>query len=261
VTSRVSLVIAACLAASALAGCASTPPEEDAVQIKLNDLETRLTKVERVIANQSLLDLANQLETLRADVRAIHNDVDVLNHNLDTARKQQRDLYADLDRRLKALEGRGGGPSPSGTAAAPAGNTGASGAQPPQDATEKTSYQAAFELLKDSRYDQAIAAFQNFLASYPTSQLADNAQYWLGEAYYVNKSFAEALAAFQRVVDNFPGSRKLPDALLKIGYCDYELKQLSEAHEVLSRVATTYPDSPAGHLAQQRLEKMAAEHH
>jgi tol-pal system protein YbgF len=254
VTSRISLVFAACLAASALAGCASTPPEEDPVQIKFNDLDTRLTRVERVMANQSLLDLANQVETLRADVRAMHNDVDELNHNLDTARKQQRDLYADLEQRLKALEGRGGSP-------APAGNPSASGAQPPQDASEKSNYQAAFDLLKDSHYDQAIAAFQNFLTSYPTSQLADNAQYWLGEAYYVNKSFVEALAAFQRVVDNFPGSRKLPDALLKIGYCHYELKQLPQAHEVLSRVATTYPDLPAGHLAQQRLEKMAADQH
>ena len=65
--------------------------------------------------------------------------------------------------------------------------------------------------------------------SYPDSPLADNAQYWLGEAYYVNKSFPEALAAFQRVVDKYPQSRKLPDAMLKIGYCDYELKQWQAA--------------------------------
>ena len=50
----------ACLIALAMAGCAGTPPEEDPVQIKLHDLDTRLTRVERVVTNQSLLDIANQ---------------------------------------------------------------------------------------------------------------------------------------------------------------------------------------------------------
>ncbi len=69
------------------------------------------------------------------------------------------------------------------------------------------------------------------------------------------------MAAFQRVVDNYPQSRKLPDALLKIGYCDYELKQWQSAREVLARWSREFPDTPAGHLAQQRLDKMAAEKH
>ena len=107
---------AACIAALALAGCAATPPEEDPVQIKLHDLDTRLTRIERVVSNQSLLQLANDVESLRSDVRALHNDVDELSHNLEASRKQQRDLYADLDQRMKNLEGRGG--SGSGAAAA-----------------------------------------------------------------------------------------------------------------------------------------------
>jgi tol-pal system protein YbgF len=244
---------AACLAALAVAGCAATPPEEDPIQIKLKDLDTRLARIERVVANQSLLDLANQVESMRTDIRAVHNDVDVMNHNLESSRKQQHDLYADLDQRLKAIEGRG-------AAAAQPGATGAAAA-PAADASEKGSYQAAFDLLKGSQYDRAITAFQSFLASYPNSQLADNAQYWLGEAYYVNKSFPESLAAFQRVVDNYPQSRKLPDALLKIGYCDYELKQYPAARAALAQVTARFADSPSAPLAQQRLDKMAAEHH
>ena len=220
---------AACIAALALAGCAATPPEEDPVQIKLHDLDTRVTRIERVVSNQSLLQLANDVESLRSDVRALHNDVDELSHNLEANRKQQRDLYADLDQRMKNLEGRGG--SGSGAAAA-AGGAAAAGATageapspPASQGSDTAAYQAAFGLLKDSQYDRAITAFQSFLVSYPNSPLADNAQYWLGEAYYVNKSFPEALSAFQRVAERYPQSRKLPDALLKIGYCDYELKQ------------------------------------
>jgi tol-pal system protein YbgF len=259
---------AACVAALAMVGCASTPPDQDPVQIKLNDVDTRLARIERVLANQSLLDLANQNEALRADLRAMHNDIDQLTNSLEAGRKQQRDLYADLDRRLKILESRGGAGAAAGSGAAAgaagsgdagAGGSGADSAAGAAD--DKAAYQAAFDLLKNSQYDRAIAAFQKFLATYPTSQLADNGQYWLGEAYYVNKSFPEAQAAFQRVVDKYPQSRKRPDALLKIGYCQYELKQWDQAKGTLTQVTSQFADTPAGHLAQQRLDKMATEQH
>jgi tol-pal system protein YbgF len=91
--------------------------------------------------------------------------------------------------------------------------------------------------------------------------LADNAQYWLGEALYVNKTYPEALAAFQRVIDKYPQSRKLPDALLKIGFCRYEMKQWEPARQILGQVVARYSDTPAGRLAQQRLDRMTAEKH
>jgi tol-pal system protein YbgF len=253
-------------AALVLAGCATTPPEEDPVQIKLNDLDVRLTRIEKVMQNQSLLEVSNQLEALRADVRSMHNDVDLLNNGMEAQRRQQRDMYADLDLRIKALEGRsaGSGIPPAGSAPAAAdpgysaGAGSASSANPP---TDTSVYQTAFGLLKDSQYDRAIQAFQQFLINYPSSSLADNAQYWLGEAYYVNRSFPEAQSAFQRVVDKYPQSRKIPDALLKIGYCRYELRLWDSAKAVLGQVITQYPDEPAAKLAQQRLDKMAAEKH
>ena len=256
VNSRASFGLSgACLVALAIVGCASTPPEQDPVQIKLNDLDTRLARIERVVTNQSLLDLANQSDSLRNDLRAMRNDVDVLTNNLEASRKQQRDLYADLDRRMKILESHGGAGS------GDAGSGGAGGDSPAPGSDDKAAYQTAFNLLKDSQYDRAIPAFQKFLIVYSDSSLADNAQYWLGEAHYVNKSFPEAQTAFQRVVDKYPQSRKRPDALLKIGYCQYELKQWDSAKGTLSQVAKQFPDAPAGRLAQQRLDKMATEKH
>ncbi len=262
---RALLGLSAVCLAWALSGCASTPPEEDPVQIKLKDLDTRLVRIERVMANQSLLEVSNQLEALRSDVRAMHNDVDQLSNALESSRKQQRDMYADLDQRLKNLESRGG--------AAPAcerrvrgrrrrcRRRPAAGAGAADSGEDKTSYQAAFTLLKDGQYDRAIVAFQKFLLTYPDSSLADNAQYWLGEAYYVNKAYPEAEAAFQRVVDKYPQSRKLGDALLKIGFCRYEMKQWQSAREVLGQVVARFTDTPAARLAQQRLDKMSAEKH
>jgi tol-pal system protein YbgF len=249
-----------------MSGCASTPPEEDPVQIKLKDLDTRLSRIDRVMANQSLLEMSNQLEALRSDVRAMHNDVDQLSNSLEAGRKQQRDLYADLDQRMRILESRGGGGGAAASVAAAASTVAAAPATAQSSDSsasgdDKTSYQSAFNTLKDGQYDRAIVAFQNFLVTFPASSLADNAQYWLGEAYYVNKAYPEALAAFQRVIDKYPQSRKLPDAMLKIGYCRYELKQFDVAKSVLLQVSTQYNDTPAGRLAQQRLDKMAAEKH
>src|SRR5712672_469555 len=117
-----------------MAGCATTSPEEDPVHVKLNDIDTRLARIERVVSNQSLLDMANQLESLRSDVRAMHNDVDVLSHSLESARKQQKELYADLDARRKAVEARGG-------AAAAAAAGASAGARDAQSAdTDKGAY-------------------------------------------------------------------------------------------------------------------------
>ena len=263
VNRRVTLGLSALWLAWGLSGCASTPPEEDPAQIKLKDLETRLERIERVMANQSLLDFSNQLEALRSDVRAVHNDVDQMNNSIEAGRKQQRDMYADLDQRLKNLESRGSSASGAASAAAGAGAAapGISNAPDANAGDDKSSYQGAFNLLKDGQYDRAIAAFQKFLASYPDSSLADNGQYWLGEAFYVNKAYPEAQSAFQRVIDKYPQSRKIGDALLKIGYCRYEMKQWDSARQVLGQVVARFSDTPAGRLAQQRLDKMTAEKH
>jgi tol-pal system protein YbgF len=257
-------LIGAGLLGLTLAACSTTPPEEDPVQIKLHDLDTRLARIERVMANQSLLEVSNQLEALRGDVRGMHNDVDQLTNSLESGRKQQRDLYADLDRRMKALEGRGTSSvalSPAAASAPTVAPSAAAAAPEVLVGDDKSGYQSAFVFLKDGQYDRAVPAFQKFLATYPDCSLAENAQYWLGEANYVNKAYPDAEAAFQRVVDKYPQSRKVPDALLKIGYCRYELKQWESAKLVLSQVITRFPDNPDAKLAQQRIDRMSIEKH
>ncbi len=233
------------------AGCASTPPEQDPVQIKLNDLDTRLARIERVMANRSLLEMANEVESLRGEMRSLRNESD-----------QSANRYAQLDTRVKGVESHVSAPAaaPSVSPVPESATSGMVVAAPiVAGGDDRAEYQAAFALLKDSQYDQAIAAFQKFLLSYPGSTLADNASYWLGEALYVKRSFTDALVAFQSVIEKYPKSRKIPDAMLKIGYCRYELKQWDAAKLVLTQVAAKFSDTPAGRLAQERLQKIAAE--
>ncbi len=246
-----SLAIAAAMLA--LGACATLPPEEDPVYQKLSELDGRLLRIERVMANQSLLQLAQQIESVQAEVRTLRGQLEEMEFNLQGTREQQRELYADVDRRLGLLEA-GGVAATAGGAGQPAG----AGLLVP-DGNDRANYQAAFDLLKEGKYPEAAAGFRQFLAAFPESSLADNAQYWLAETHYVTKVYGEALGEFRKVLERFPQSRKIPDALLKIGYCNYELKNWSEARAALNQVREQFPDTTAARLAGQRLAQMDSE--
>ena len=235
------------------------PAEDDPMMLRLSSLERRLDAIERILANGSLVDLTLQMDELQRQAAELQGRIERIEYEQAGAGERQRTLYADLDDRIQSLEsglqravsaaGSGGStlqPSPSDSLPVPGG-------------TDQENYQAAFELLKEQRYEQAAAAFSRFLATYPDSQLSDNAQYWLAESYYVTDEFERALGEFQLVIDRHPRSRKVPDALLKIGYCNYELEQWPEARIALSQVQADYPDTTAARLAEQRLRRMAEE--
>ena len=239
-----------------LSGCA-TNPADDPVQVRLNDIDTRLGNVERVVSNQSLVDLSRRLDALEAQLREQRGNVEVLQNGSVTARKAERDLYADLDKRLAALEGGArAGPGVAESAGAAALVAGASGSSP-LDA--QSAYNAAFEKLKSGNYAEAIVAFQGFMNHYPSCELLDNAQYWSGEAYYVTRDYEHAAHAFSAVGERWPGSRKAPDALLKLGYTQFEQKHLSEARTTLKLVVERFPGTDAARLAQERLQKLPPE--
>ena len=101
--------------------------------------------------------------------------------------------------------------------------------------------------------------FQAFLVSYPRSVLSDNAQYWLGEAFYVTRDYDQALAAFARVSKEWPDSRKVPDALVKQGFALFELKRLADARTVLNDVSKRFPGTEAARLAAERLKRIPAD--
>lgn len=133
------------------------------------------------------------------------------------------------------------------------------GAPPADAAGEQSTYDAAFAALKDGRYAESARRFQAFLDQYPSSGLASNAYYWLGESYYVTQNYKIALQSFQTLLQRYPESQKAPDALLKVGYSQYELKQWDQAEATLNQVVETYPDTTVAHLAQGRLRALKSE--
>jgi len=115
-------------------------------------------------------------------------------------------------------------------------------------------YRAAVELVKAGKLGDSLAALRAFIAKYPRHDYADNAQYWLGEAYYAEKDFARGLVEFRKVIEVYPRGNKVPDALLKVGYCYQALGQADKARAVLEQVVTLYPKSEPATLAAKRLE-------
>lgn len=268
----------------ALAVCAAVAIPAGAVQAQDQKLDQRVQRLERLLESQSLLDMFSRMEALQQEVQQLRGQVEEQNHALKALKQRQRDLYLDVDRRMRQLEVGGVSAPPAGAPTAPTTPGGATApasvgqpggtpsgaptevtaqpgapAQPVDTAAEHTAYREAFNLLKEGRFDDAKGKFAAFLQSYPKSGYADNAQYWLGEANYVTKEYKTAVAEFEKVVNTYPASPKVADAMLKIGFCWYELQDYAQARAMLSKVITSHPKSTAARLAENRLQLMKIE--
>jgi len=251
-------VVLAILTAALGAGCAT----DDPVQKRMDELDARITRLER--ANESLVQLAQHQEADEAEVRQLHGLVEQTQHDSAALRKQQHDLYADLDGRMKTLaaggSGAAGASGSGGAGVADSVSAGAAGATAREaSSVEQAVYGQSFEALKAGSYSTAITGFKDFLASYPQSPLAENAQYWLGEAYYVNHDYEPAAEAFRAVLKKWPDARKAPDALLKLGYTQLEQKQYAAARNTLTAVTQKYPGTDQAKLAADKLKRIPAQ--
>jgi tol-pal system protein YbgF len=239
------------LATVLTAGCASVPADQDPMQIRLNDLDARVSRVERVMSNQSLVQLQQQVDTLQAEVRDLRGQIEDLQNTNRELRKQQRDFYADLDRRVTALEH--GSPAGGGATA------GTSDSGQEVSSTEQSVYGQAFDALKAGSYSVAISGFQGFLHQYPSSPLAPNAEYWLGEAHYVNRDLAAAASAFQTVLDKWPSSSKAPDAMLDLGNTQLAQGKTAKGRATLHQVVSQFSGTDAATRAQARLRQLSSQ--
>ena len=261
------LAFAVCLGHAA-GGLAQAPV------VDARELDERLKRLERLFASESLFKLFDEVESLETEVRELRGQLEALSHTLNQLKEHQRELYLDADRRLQRIES--ATPTQTASPAATPGTTPATSteatapSQPaPAPATpstgqtpsatgidpfaEQQAYQSAFDLLKLGRYEDAAVAFQQFVAEFPTGSYADNAQYWLGETYYITRQFQRAVEEFDRLVSKHPNSQKLTHALLKIGYAHDELGNKAEAERVLGELMERYPQSAAAGLARKRL--------
>jgi len=112
-------------------------------------------------------------------------------------------------------------------------------------------YAAAMETFRAREHGQAVLDLLDFLSRYPKHPLAGAAQYWIGEAYYVQHDYRQALVEFQKVLEF--GYGKLPEALVKIGLCHLNLRDPNRARQTWQRVVRDYPQSESAATARALL--------
>jgi tol-pal system protein YbgF len=220
--------------------------DDDEARKAIIDLRAKVDALARDVNNRidaksdksATLDMLNQQEQTMQEIARLRGQIEVLANQMANAQKQQKDLYADLDGRLKKLE--------------PQQQT-IDGRQSEVMPSEKKSYDAAYEQFRSGDYKGAIDAFQDFVKRYPTSAYAPNAQYWLGNAYYLQRDYKNAIAAQEVVTTTYKDSPKAPDAMLNIASNYLELKDKKNAKKTLQQLVKSFPDSSAAQTAKDRL--------
>src|SRR5450759_523275 len=201
--------------------------------------EERLARIETLVQDRAI-ELAKLIDELKQDLARMRGQIEVQANQIETLDRRQKDLYADLDARLRKLE-----------ASAQAQEKQAASA--PDPLVEGKAYEAALNQFKLGNYQSSVAAFQSFLASYPESQQVSSAHYWIGNAYYALRDYKTAIAAQQKVLASWPDSAKAPDALLNIASCQAEMGEAKAARETLQSLLKKYPGTPAAEQAKHRL--------
>jgi tol-pal system protein YbgF len=221
-----------------------------------SQLAERLGKVEEALKSQPVLALVSQIEALREEMRQLRGQIEVVANNIDTAGKRQRDMYVDLDTRLRRIEqgASGGAPAPGASVTPAPGGT----APPTQVGSvaageDARAYEAAQNQRRIGNYQAAVVAFQGFLAQYPQSPLAPRAQYWIGDSYFNLRDFKNAIASQQKLMAAYPDSASVPDAMLNVASCQLELGDPASARRTMDTLVARYPASEAAEKARRRL--------
>jgi tol-pal system protein YbgF len=122
--------------------------------------------------------------------------------------------------------------------------------------SETQLYETTLETYKKAQYDQALVGFKSFLEKYPKSDLADNAQFWVGECYMGLNQYEQAILAYQEVIKKYPKGNKVPNAMLRQAFAFYEIKDKVSSRLLLKKIIKTYPDSSEAKIASAKLKTL-----
>ena len=239
------LTFAAAAIAAASAG-AQVPVKELAAE-HTGAAPAARTPAARTDESARLGELFHRLQVMQQEVQELRGTVEEQAYQIARLTRQQQEQYIDLDQRLVAM--RNESPAPGAGTAAPRPSRpapSASGSGPP----EREAYTRAFELMKESRFEESADAFNQVITDYPNGQYTANAFYWLGELYLAADEVEQARQSFAQVLALYPEHRKVADALYKLGVVHHRLEDNERALGYLNRVVAEHPDSAAAGLAR-----------
>jgi tol-pal system protein YbgF len=243
-----------------------------ALEGRINRLQEALDgELNSIQAQQA--ETATKIDELERDAERLSDDLE--DNGIVISRIVERDLN-DMLSRLEALTQKvadlgsetGRQPAPLGPKMSASqedraevgspiggGETGIEGPEEPRT-TEQALYNASKDSFDQGRFEEGIEGFNTFLDRYPKSELADNAQYWIGECYMALGRYDLAIPAYEEVKKKYPEGNKVPDAMLKQAMAFLEIDDKTSTRILLKRIISTFPKSDQAKVAEQRLETL-----
>lgn len=247
--------------------CMTSQQDIMAMNRQIQNLNLRLNKLSALREGQA--EVVTEFDSVRQEVQrmlgsleenerlirhAIERDTieqDALNARLAELEKKVTQLYQYMHpESLSQLQKQ---PQEKGTEKADAGVLPPTFEETP-DSPENKLYETTLATYHEGRYSDAITGFEDFLKSYPKSNLADNAQFWIGEAYMALKKYEHAIQAYQEVVTKFPEGNKVPNAMLKQALAFNEINDPISAKALLKKIVKKYPASSEAEIAEAKLK-------
>lgn len=211
-------------------------------------LTEKIGSVETAVKELKLTEILNQLESLRTEMAALRGQLEVQAYQVDQLQKRQKDLYNDIDTRVRALE--------TSTTATAAPEVKETKNTTEKDQGEEATYASALDTYKQGNYAAAASAFQAFSSKFPSSKLAPNALYWTAAAQSAQKDCIAASVSHKKLLDQYPDSNKVPETLLGLANCQLELKETASAKKTLQQLVTRFPATPAGEQGKKQLAQL-----
>lgn len=222
-------------------------------------LDQRVQAIEAITKGGGLMEMQNQIESLKQEISRLKGELEVANHNVEATQQRQKDLYGDTDTRIRKLEGGITPVATSGSTEAPAATLAIPVVTAPAKNTQEYQLlELANGLSKESKHKDAFNAYDKFLKDYPNSALAAEATYGLGYSQFALKNYKSAIATQQKVVDLHSESSKVPDAMLNMANSQIQLGLVPGAKKTLRDLITKFPNSEVTPTAQKRLKALEA---
>ena len=222
-----------------------------------------------------MANLNSEISTVRSEIAQVRGEVETVRHRIDRVSSERQSVSPEveaLQRRIVKLEQRLAAPPlqprvpypvpaplPPGEifepSAPPEGVLTDPSSVSADTLREQEEYAAALQLLRQEDYDRAVQQFRNFQRSYPTSEVADDAQYWIGESYFIQKDYNRAILELNDVLKYRRGDKR-PDALVRQAEAFLEIGDRTDARLILRKVINDYPRSDAIPKAKSLLQRL-----
>jgi tol-pal system protein YbgF len=215
--------------------------QTDAQLQRLSADFSRVNEETATPTRRALLDLGNRIEALKQDLARLTGQSEQLARDVADMQRQQKDVLAAFDERLRKLE--------------PA-KVAVDGQEFQVAADERQAYEQAMEAFRKSQFDAAAMGFNQLLRSHPQTGYGPSAWFWLGNAQYAQGKYKEAMEAYRKLMAVAPEHARVPDARLALANCQLELKDAKGARKTLEDLIKASPQTEAASTAKDRLSRM-----